>query len=97
VEALARVHTPEAIRALVAALSNPRERVQAASVLLDRGWGKPTQRIAGDPDETPIAVSFEWAPATAPAHTPVDTEQKPVIDAKTTTLELVWQRANEDG
>jgi hypothetical protein len=28
-------------------------RVSAAQVLLDRGWGKPTQIIAGDP-ENPI-------------------------------------------
>ena len=40
---LARVHTPEALAALVAALDKPGERVAAASALLDRGYGKPRQ------------------------------------------------------
>ena len=47
IQALAREHTPDAIRALVAALANPRERVAAAVALLDRGWGKPIQAIEG--------------------------------------------------
>jgi hypothetical protein len=42
---LARAHTTDAIRALVAALSNPRERVPAAVALLDRAWGKPLQPL----------------------------------------------------
>jgi len=29
-------------------------RVSAASVLLDRGWGKPTQPISGDDESDPI-------------------------------------------
>jgi HEAT repeat protein len=45
IEALAREHTPAAIAALVAALSEPRERVAAAVALLDRGWGKPAQTV----------------------------------------------------
>lgn len=43
VAALAREHTPEAIKALVAALKCKKERVSAAIALLDRGWGKPVQ------------------------------------------------------
>ena len=43
VQTLARAHTADAIRALVDALSSPRERVPAAVALLDRGWGKPIQ------------------------------------------------------
>jgi hypothetical protein len=31
--------------------------------LLDRGWGRPLQVVAGD-EQRPIAISFEWAPAT---------------------------------
>ena len=31
-------------------------RVQAAQALLDRGWGKPTQPIAGDDEFDPIKV-----------------------------------------
>lgn len=42
---LARELTPKAIAALEAALANPRERVAAATVILDRGYGKAPQRI----------------------------------------------------
>ena len=31
-------------------------RVSAATALLDRGWGKPTQMIAGDPNGEPVGV-----------------------------------------
>jgi len=44
IEELARQHTPEAIAALVEALKG-KDRVQAASVLLSYGWGKPRQPI----------------------------------------------------
>jgi hypothetical protein len=56
VKELAQQHTAEAIAALVAALKNKGERVPAAQALLDRGWGKPSQPIAGE-DGNPIAVS----------------------------------------
>jgi hypothetical protein len=52
---MAREHTPAAIAALVAALAEPRERVAAATALLDRGWGKPTQAITG-PNGDPIEM-----------------------------------------
>lgn len=42
-QALAREHTEEAIDALVAALKHPATRVQAATALLDRGYGRPIQ------------------------------------------------------
>jgi hypothetical protein len=45
VEARCREFTDEALQALRAALQNPRERVQAAAVLLSYGWGKPKQAI----------------------------------------------------
>lgn len=67
VQELARAHTPDAIRALVDALNSPRERVSAAVALLDRGWGKPTQRIAGEADGPPLAIDFKWADATPQA------------------------------
>ena len=44
-EALARSHTAAAIQALVDALTDPRLKVHAAEALLDRGYGRPTQRI----------------------------------------------------
>jgi hypothetical protein len=56
VKELARQHTAEAIEALVAALKCKGERVPAAQALLDRGWGKPAQPIAGE-DGAPLAVS----------------------------------------
>jgi len=59
---LAKRHTAEEIAALVKALQSPRERVPAAIALLDRGWGKPVQMIAADP-ERPLAVSIEWSDA----------------------------------
>jgi hypothetical protein len=62
---LARSRTTQAIEALTAALNNPRERVAAAIALLDRGWGKATQLIAGD-EERPAVIEFRWAPASEP-------------------------------
>ena len=53
-EALAREHTAEAIAALVAALKRPKEAVPAAVALLDRGWGRPVQAIAADPEHPPL-------------------------------------------
>lgn len=67
-EALCRIHTPEAVAALVQALKNPRERVPAAIALLDRGWGKPVQMVSGDANR-PLVVDFKWAdesPVSAP-------------------------------
>jgi hypothetical protein len=55
VQELARAHTEDAIRALVAALQNPRERVSAAAILLDRAWGKPLQPVEAN-DQTSLSV-----------------------------------------
>src|SRR5579859_1611476 len=44
-QALARQHAPAAIKALVKALDDERLCVAAASALLDRGYGRPAQRI----------------------------------------------------
>jgi hypothetical protein len=60
IEALARSHGPEAIAALVVALNNPRERVQAAVALLDRGFGKPKQNF------TPLDEMPELGAVVAP-------------------------------
>jgi hypothetical protein len=77
---MCRAHTPEAVAALVAALSCPRERVPAAVALLDRGWGRPTVVLAGD-EERPVAIHFSWADA-APQPLPAETaaSSAPVID-----------------
>lgn len=45
--ALAREHTHAALDALVKALDNERTSVAAATALLDRGYGKPTQELTG--------------------------------------------------
>jgi hypothetical protein len=78
VQELARAHTPDAINALVAALANPRERVSAAVALLDRGWGKPTQPLAGYRNAPPLAIDFRWADATPTHPAP---EPEPISDA----------------
>lgn len=45
----ARAHTAEAITTLARALKakNPRDRIRAAEILLDRAWGRPAQEIVG--------------------------------------------------
>jgi hypothetical protein len=46
-KALARTHTKEAVETLVAVMKSADKdaaRVQAATALLDRGWGRPEQR-----------------------------------------------------
>jgi len=62
IKALAREHTEAAIAVLVGALSdeNGRTRIAAAEALLDRGYGKPAQTIAGDP-EAPQHMVIGWA------------------------------------
>jgi hypothetical protein len=52
VQALAREHTAAAIQTLVDCLRDPRLRVQAATALLDRAWGKPLQPVR-DENDTP--------------------------------------------
>jgi hypothetical protein len=76
IEKLARSHAPEAIATLVNALRHPKLCVQAASVLLDRGYGRPRQNIAGDKD-APLLVDFRWSDG----HSIVSTALQPVIDA----------------
>lgn len=50
----AQAKTEEALKTLIEIASNRSEpasaRVSAANAILDRGWGKPTLAIAGDPD-----------------------------------------------
>ncbi len=57
IRSLARSHTKTALRVLAEIMrdkeGNTSARVSAAQVLLDRGWGKPTQLIGGDA-ENPI-------------------------------------------
>jgi hypothetical protein len=55
---LARAHTEAAIKRLAQIMKSdddPRASAAAATALLDRGWGKPSQPIAGD-DESPLRL-----------------------------------------
>jgi hypothetical protein len=60
IRSLARSHTETAINVLAGIMQQkdapPSARVAAANALLDRGWGKPTQPIAGDDDHDPLRV-----------------------------------------
>jgi hypothetical protein len=56
---LARAHTEAALETLVGIMANKSEvasaRVSAANAILDRGWGKPPQKIEGD-EENPLHI-----------------------------------------
>jgi hypothetical protein len=57
---LARQHTPAAIAKLAHIMEKGKSEqacIAAASALLDRGWGRPTQPIAGDDDMPAVGVS----------------------------------------
>ena len=60
IRSLARTHTELAINVLVGVASSDKapeaSRVSAATALLDRGWGKPTQPISGDDDAGPVRI-----------------------------------------
>lgn len=62
IKSLARSHTDSAITVLAAIMNQteapPAARVSAATSLLDRGWGKPTQPIAGDDDADAIRLDL---------------------------------------
>jgi hypothetical protein len=87
VQELARAHTEAAIQTLVECLRDPRLRVQAAALLLDRAWGKASQVIAGDEDK-PVAIDFTWAPALPPA---VAAEDGSGSSAQSDALTLEWE------
>src|SRR4030088_2714237 len=59
---LARQHSGTAVNTLVHIAENGKQesaRVAAASALLDRGWGRPTQPIAGDGHMPPVGLTVE--------------------------------------
>lgn len=89
VQELARAHTPDAIAALVAALTSPRERVAAATALLDRAWGRPTQHVGGDAGGAPLCIDFRWADAVQPAE-PETPEPEVLAAAGAAEFAVVW-------
>lgn len=60
IRSLARAHTETALRTLASIMTKEdapdAARVAAANSLLDRGWGKPTQPIAGDDSAPPVQI-----------------------------------------
>src|ERR1700761_6714720 len=63
IKALARKHSRAAIKTLAAIMNQadgpPTARVSAAQALLDRGWGKAAQPLAGDADGLPVLARIE--------------------------------------
>lgn len=60
IRSLARSHTEAAVRTLAGIMRQPKApaaaRVAAAQALLDRGWGKPAQSLAGADGEGPVEL-----------------------------------------
>lgn len=60
IRSLARGHTESALNVLAGIMNQseapPAARVSAATALLDRGWGKPAQAIAGADGESPLEI-----------------------------------------
>jgi hypothetical protein len=63
IKALARKHSKSAIKVLAGIMNQAdgpaTARVSAAQALLDRGWGKAAQPIAGDEDGLPVLARIE--------------------------------------
>jgi hypothetical protein len=63
IKALARRHSKAAIKALAAIMNNEdgpaTARVSAAQALLDRGWGKAAQVLAGEEGNLPVLARIE--------------------------------------
>jgi hypothetical protein len=61
IKSLARSHTEAALNVLLGVMNQPEAppaaRVAASNSVLDRGWGKPTQPIAGDDDSDAIKIT----------------------------------------
>ena len=74
-------------------------RIAAIKELLDRGFGKATQLIAGDTDR-PVSIEFTWAPAAAAQAVSHETKDAPpVIDATpepSDNTEFVWGKSSDD-
>ena len=62
VEEAAKAHTETALATLAEICGDqkapPAARVAAAEALLNRGWGRPTQRLAGDEIAGPLKISW---------------------------------------
>jgi len=71
IRSLARSYSESAIKTLAGIMGSEncsdRDRITAANILLERGWGKPTQPISGD-EENPLTLvtRIELVPAISP-------------------------------
>jgi hypothetical protein len=83
-KALAQQHGPAIITKLAElsgvipgnAAESQAVQVQAMRELLDRGFGRSTQPLAGDTEGPPVSITFHWAdavPQPEPAPEPDDT------------------------
>jgi len=77
IQALAKVHTPAAIAALVLSLQDERTRVPAAVALLDRGWGKPSQSLDINSNST---IELHLVAARAISQTLIEQQSTPTIE-----------------
>jgi hypothetical protein len=59
-QALARSYTREAFDALRAGLRDKRQRVIAAQIILERGWGRPVQPQTGEGGKGPVEHVIRW-------------------------------------
>ena len=63
VREIAQQYTVEAVEALAVVMRDPAaphaSRVSAATALLDRGHGRPTQPVSGDQDMPPVELSID--------------------------------------
>lgn len=62
ISSLARQHTESAIKVLAGIMNQPTSpeaaRISAANSLMDRGWGKATQPIAGDDEMAAVRIAL---------------------------------------
>lgn len=60
IKIMAREKTEEAFAVILECLGDSDKKIalKAAEILLDRGWGKPTQPISGDEDGAPVQHSM---------------------------------------
>jgi len=74
IKRLAQYYGPDAIAALAemsglepgTRAESETARIAALKELLDRGYGRASQPLSGDPDSPPLAIDFRWADAAPP-------------------------------
>lgn len=82
--ALARKNSPEAMEAIIACMRDPeaswRERITAATVILERAWGKPKEHVSFDGADGMNITIITGVPRN-------DDASQPVADETTYTIE----------